>query len=318
MLKLTILSLPVALSTSTLPLINRGNYLRRVQPYRPVRFYSKELSNTDGNNKVTPNHQGGKLIPGDYSGDYPGEGILEKDIPHFLAEASVLAKGKRTSPQPQLQCVGGDAMKDGKYHASQIYMKNKGIDGTGRVIWKHTAKNINKKVEIKYVKLSFEGVRGSGDHYVYPESGIVEYHLDFVNGGISDEMIVYGIVILVIVVALWHSLKKKKAVVPIEPESPHINNKNKENSKIVYRESEPIVITKAPKVLYQESEPVVIKQSPQVIYQNPQVIYKEPKPIVVTTAPRVIYEQSDPIIMKGPSGRTRPATPHICRIFRFI
>lgn len=133
--------------------------------------------------------------------------ILESDIKMFLAERDVVARGLRTLPQPQLQCVGGTAMKHDKYHPRQIMCKNIGIDANGNVNWGCiVTPKLNKKVELGIVRVNFEGWSKPGDKYVRIDSGIVSYELNksgyWTRNGepLNDKQAEFVFVIIVIII----------------------------------------------------------------------------------------------------------------------
>jgi len=105
-------------------------------------------------------------------------GVLEKDIPHFLAKSDILAKRINGVPQLQLQCIGGALMNEKNKHVKMIICKNI-VDTNSEVKWEFITPSIDDIAICNNITIEFESIEKSGNKYFYPKSGVVKYHLDY-------------------------------------------------------------------------------------------------------------------------------------------
>jgi hypothetical protein len=113
--------------------------------------------------------------------------ILEKDIKMITLNAYMLAGRKYTPVQYQLQCIGGSAIKDLNKYPTQVKCINNGLDDKGKVNW-IISTYLDPTVKFGEHYITFEGYDKPNDKYVYSESGILYYNLEYINSKNYDDI----------------------------------------------------------------------------------------------------------------------------------
>lgn len=138
--------------------------------------------------------------------------IYKHNIKMFTVEAGAFAD-RLYSRQHQLQCVGGNALKNTEVHPQCMIFVNIGVDDKGVVNWSHMTPQLNNSVIMDNVIVTFEAVDGSGG--IRPGSAVVRYHLQFKShtchtSAIRDNdeniAIVLGIIIMFSAAFLWYTI----------------------------------------------------------------------------------------------------------------
>jgi hypothetical protein len=101
--------------------------------------------------------------------------ILLRDIQALTFHRNKLSSARRTSPVPQLTCVGGDACKLQEYLPDVVQCTNVGWDGV-EVQWKCTAE-LEDHVRLGETTVACEGYSSRNDPYVLTGSCGLEYSL---------------------------------------------------------------------------------------------------------------------------------------------
>ncbi|KAL0225300.1 hypothetical protein RCL1_003212 [Eukaryota sp. TZLM3-RCL] len=108
--------------------------------------------------------------------------VLLQDIDSLTFQEDSYTSARRTSPIPQLNCVGGRARRT-KFHPHSVICKNEGFDGVD-VTWKCSA-DLPSEVRLGKVTVSCEGYEYPEDPYVLVGSCGLEYTLEYTNTGRS-------------------------------------------------------------------------------------------------------------------------------------
>jgi hypothetical protein len=110
------------------------------------------------------------------------------DIQALTFQEGEKTTGRRSSPMPQLNCVGG-AARNSNYLPSVVQCVNKGNDGFD-VQWECKA-DLDEAVKFGKINVNCEGYDHSEDPYILKGSCALEYHLDYTRKG-SNQQNNYG------------------------------------------------------------------------------------------------------------------------------
>uniref|UniRef100_A0A914HXJ4 Store-operated calcium entry-associated regulatory factor n=1 Tax=Globodera rostochiensis TaxID=31243 RepID=A0A914HXJ4_GLORO len=105
--------------------------------------------------------------------------VLLRDITSLTLRRGEYTSGRRSSPVPQLECVGGTAY--GKFAPKVVQCYNRGWDGRD-VQWECKAE-MNKDYQFGSIDVSCEGYDYSNDPYILAGSCGLRYELDFSSIG---------------------------------------------------------------------------------------------------------------------------------------
>eukprot|EP01083_Nonionella_stella_P313881 1128530_1 len=116
--------------------------------------------------------------------------VVARRVPVALSDVRVLAlqagkftaTGGRSSPIPQLKCVGGSGGCYGSDLPRNVLCKNKGMDGID-AIWECTVNRISTKYELGEVQVLCEGFNYPEDPNILQGSCGLEYHLELTAEG---------------------------------------------------------------------------------------------------------------------------------------
>mgnify|MGYP001130931455 CR=1 FL=1 len=100
--------------------------------------------------------------------------VLLRDVSALTFHAGARTTGRRTSPVPQLSCVGGGACKP-QYEPSTVQCTNVGYDGDS-IQWRCEAE-LDRAVKFGDVTVGCEGYHDSNDERVLRGSCGLEYEL---------------------------------------------------------------------------------------------------------------------------------------------
>ncbi|KAI8362966.1 hypothetical protein B0O80DRAFT_432320 [Mortierella sp. GBAus27b] len=103
--------------------------------------------------------------------------VLLKDVQTITLHRGKMTAGRRTSPVPQLNCVGGNACGD--YEPAVVQCTNSGFDGMD-VQWKCQA-DLPSKLRFGELNVYCEGFAYPDDPYVLKGSCGLEYELYYTN-----------------------------------------------------------------------------------------------------------------------------------------
>lgn len=131
--------------------------------------------------------------------------VLPKEIKHFQVNPGVLSDRVRGNPEPQLICDGGDA-QNSKYHPKHFHLYNIGPDPNGEICWMQVIWYVSGKVEVRNLRVSFEGWSGPEDEYVRSGSQVVRYELHWVKPWARFLRVVYSTIAAFLIVYLFSSL----------------------------------------------------------------------------------------------------------------
>lgn len=123
--------------------------------------------------------------------------ILPREIKTFRVEHGVLADRIRGNPELQLICDGGGAQHS-SYHPQRIYIYNCGSDYRGNIYWASLVEYLDPKVEIKEVRVSFEGWSGPEDEYIRAGSEVVRYELHWSREEAHDRVVLFCLLGLIL------------------------------------------------------------------------------------------------------------------------
>ncbi|KAF8938110.1 hypothetical protein BGZ58_001557 [Dissophora ornata] len=103
--------------------------------------------------------------------------VLLKDVQTLTLHRGKMTAGRRTSPVPQLSCVGGNAC--GHYEPDVVQCTNAGFDGSD-VQWKCQA-DLPQDLRFGELDVYCEGYNNPDDPYVLKGSCGLEYKLHYIN-----------------------------------------------------------------------------------------------------------------------------------------
>ncbi|PAV72365.1 hypothetical protein WR25_17024 isoform A [Diploscapter pachys] len=106
------------------------------------------------------------------------EKVLLKDVTALTLYKGQMTTGRRSSPVPQIRCVGGAAR--GKFEPKIVQCTNQGFDGSD-VQWKCTAE-MPSDLEFGKITVSCEGYNYAEDPYILKGSCGLEYDLEYRSG----------------------------------------------------------------------------------------------------------------------------------------
>jgi hypothetical protein len=107
----------------------------------------------------------------------PPRAIVLSDIPVLTFHRGEMTAAQRSSPVPQLDCIGGSAISRTELRPTTVQCKNSGHDGHS-VQWKCEAE-LDNSVRLGKVEVTCEGFRHSGDNLVLIGSCGLEYELNY-------------------------------------------------------------------------------------------------------------------------------------------
>jgi len=105
------------------------------------------------------------------------DSVLLENIKALTFTSGKYTNGRRTSPIPQLECVGGSAMSRYELYPKVVQCTNVGSDGID-VQWKCEA-DLSKEVKFGETIVNCEGYNSPNDPYILAGSCSLEYHLDY-------------------------------------------------------------------------------------------------------------------------------------------
>ncbi|EDV22306.1 expressed hypothetical protein [Trichoplax adhaerens] len=108
---------------------------------------------------------------------YSRDRVLLRDVEAITLHSGRMTTGRRSSPIPQITCVGGSASH--KYQPDVIQCYNRGWDGS-EVQWECKA-NLPKKYRLGAVQVACEGYDYPDDPYILKGSCGVEYRLEYAS-----------------------------------------------------------------------------------------------------------------------------------------
>jgi len=109
------------------------------------------------------------------------DSVLLSDVKALTFSRGQYTTGRRSSPIPQLQCVGGDACSS-SLQPTTVQCLNRGEDYTGNIQWKCDAE-LDTSVRFGRTDVSCEGYNNPNDPYILRGSCGVEYTLEFTDQG---------------------------------------------------------------------------------------------------------------------------------------
>ena len=112
------------------------------------------------------------------------EAVKLEQITALTFREGAMSKGRRTSPVPQLKCMGGSAMSHREFHPSVVQCKNAGYDGVD-VQWECTA-DLDDSVKFGSTDVYCEGFEYPEDPFILAGSCGLEYSLDLTAAGRAD------------------------------------------------------------------------------------------------------------------------------------
>jgi len=119
------------------------------------------------------------------------DAILLDQVQALTFSKGRMTTGRRNSPIPQLQCVGGTASGEMKLAPSAVQCRNVGSDGFGNVQWKCEA-DLDSSVRFGETVVSCEGYSHPDDPYILKGSCGLEYTLDYTEQGRQNREQHYG------------------------------------------------------------------------------------------------------------------------------
>jgi len=153
--------------------------------------------------------------------------ILERDVDMITVRAYDMADRVRTPVQPQLQCVGGSARRFTSLQPREMQCATRGVDDMGNLNWIWEVRDLDKRVRVERVDVSFEGWDGPGDRYVRAGSAVVRYQLIKARGIgtlVLDErewtLVVAVVVVLVLFIILLAVSRRPAQTVLVSSGSP--------------------------------------------------------------------------------------------------
>jgi len=106
------------------------------------------------------------------------QSVLLENVKALTFEQGKYTNARRVSAIPQLQCVGGSAIRS-EHLPTIVQCKNQGSDGYD-VQWKCTA-DLNSEVRFGKTEVSCEGYSNPNDPYILQGSCGLEYTLEYTN-----------------------------------------------------------------------------------------------------------------------------------------
>jgi len=129
------------------------------------------------------------------TGAYPygnsHDSVLLQDVKALTFTKGQYTAARRSSPIPQLNCVGGSASYSSELSPSSVQCVNVGVDSYGEVQWKCEA-DLDSSVKFGETVVSCEGYSNSNDPYVLRGSCGLEYKLEFTAQGRQNQNHGYG------------------------------------------------------------------------------------------------------------------------------
>jgi len=110
------------------------------------------------------------------------DSVLLSDVKALTFQRGSYTTGKRSSPIPQLQCVGGDASSAHQYQPTIVQCRNMGEDYSGNIQWKCEAE-LDSSVRFGRTDVSCEGYNNPNDPYILRGSCGLEYSLEYTEQG---------------------------------------------------------------------------------------------------------------------------------------
>ena len=115
---------------------------------------------------------------GSYNNNDPGK-VLLKDVQTLTLHADRMTTGRRSSPVPQLNCIGGSAQ--GKFTPKTVQCYNRGFDGVD-VQWECKA-DMDNLYRFGSVEVICEGYDYPDDPFILKGSCGLEYTLEYTQEG---------------------------------------------------------------------------------------------------------------------------------------
>jgi len=110
------------------------------------------------------------------------DAVLLEQVRALTFATGQWTNGRRSSPIPQLQCVGGSAQGQIENMPKSVQCQNVGSDGFGNVQWKCEA-DLDSSVRFGQTTVNCEGYTYPDDPYILKGSCGLEYTLDLTEQG---------------------------------------------------------------------------------------------------------------------------------------
>ncbi|KAG0342138.1 Store-operated calcium entry-associated regulatory factor [Podila horticola] len=118
------------------------------------------------------------ISPASAFGSSSNQKVLLQDVRTLTLHRGRMTTGRRTSPVPQLNCIGGNAC--GNFEPEVVQCHNAGSDGSD-VQWKCEA-DLPNNIRFGQLDVYCEGYKNPDDPYVLKGSCGLEYKLVYANG----------------------------------------------------------------------------------------------------------------------------------------
>ena len=144
------------------------------------------------------------------------EKIQLKDVKVLTLHKGQMTKGRRSSPVPQLNCIGGDAKYYDKYRPQVVRCTNKGWDLVwGDYKWECKAK-MSDNVRFGVIYVTCEGYNHPHDNYVLAGSCGLNYNLEFTevrrkNHNGYEDYLISTVIVVVFLLICFSGAKSRRS-----------------------------------------------------------------------------------------------------------
>jgi len=114
------------------------------------------------------------------------DSVLLQDVKALTFTKGQYTAARRSSPIPQLNCVGGGASYSTELFPSTVQCVNVGVDSYGNVQWKCEA-DLDSSVKFGETIVNCEGYSNPDDPYILKGSCGLEYNLEYTPQGMKNK-----------------------------------------------------------------------------------------------------------------------------------